>query len=388
MPKQHVSEPLQSRKDTDTVPVMTNASKLSAASAFQDHILGAVSRTFALTIPQLPSGLSHVIANAYLLCRIADTIEDEATLDSERKAYFQRFFSDLILGQRDVGEFVQQILPLLGDCTSAAERELVANTDKVLTLTHSFTRGQQQALYHCISVMSRGMSRFQHNIDLSGLPALSDLDEYCYFVAGVVGEMLTDLFCQHDQQMDGKRGKLMQLAPSFGQALQMTNILKDVWDDRQRGVCWWPRELFAEHGIDLQQLESQRKSSGFTPALEKLVGIAHGHILNALQYTLLIPRSQAGIRNFCLWSLALAVLTLQNIHRNPMYQNSQDIKVKRKRVAQIIALSRLFARSNLAIRGLFQSARKGLPLQPVAGVKLPSDNYQSSRAPVTMPESS
>jgi len=369
------------------VPVMTNASKLSEATAFQDHILGSVSRTFALTIPQLPNGLSHVIANAYLLCRIADTIEDESALDSERKAYFQRYFSDLILGKREVGEFIDKLLPLLTASTLDAERELVANTDKVLTLTHSFTRGQQQALYHCISVMSRGMSRFQQGIDLAGLPAMQDLDEYCYFVAGVVGEMLTDLFCQYDQHMAGKRSRLMHLAPSFGQALQMTNILKDVWDDRERGVCWWPRQLFAEHGIDLQQLENQRKSSGFAPALEKLVGIAHGHILNALQYTLLIPRSQTGIRNFCLWSLALAVLTLQNIHRNPMYQNSQDIKVRRKRVQQIIALSRLFARSNLAIRGLFRRARKGLPLQTVTQVKLPADNYQASRAPATVVKS-
>lgn len=365
------------------MPVMTNASNLSEATEFQDHILGSVSRTFALTIPQLPNGLSHVIGNAYLLCRIADTIEDEAALDTERKAYFQRYFSDLILGKRDVIEFIDKLQPLLHKSASAAELELVRNTDKVLLLTHSFTRGQQQALYHCISVMSRGMSRFQQGIDLHGLPAMSDLDEYCYFVAGVVGEMLTDLFCQYDQRMQGKRMKLMQLAPSFGQALQMTNILKDVWDDRERGVCWWPQELFAEHGIDLQHLETERKTNGFPPALEKLVGIAHGHIQNALQYTLLIPRSQSGIRNFCLWSLALAVLTLQNIHRNPLYQNAQEIKVKRQRVRQIIALSKVFARSNLAIRGLFRRARKGLPLQTIEGIKLPTDNYHSSQTPAT-----
>jgi len=44
---------------------------------YQSDILERVSRTFALTIPQLPFDLSKVVANAYLLCRIADTIEDD-----------------------------------------------------------------------------------------------------------------------------------------------------------------------------------------------------------------------------------------------------------------------------------------------------------------------
>ena len=49
----------------------------NSASNFQDQILPHVSRTFALTIPQLPMPLRTAVTNAYLLCRIADTIEDE-----------------------------------------------------------------------------------------------------------------------------------------------------------------------------------------------------------------------------------------------------------------------------------------------------------------------
>ena len=52
--------------------------------AYQDHILQYVSRTFALTIPQLPAELRRVVSNAYLLCRIADTVEDDNAVDSEQ----------------------------------------------------------------------------------------------------------------------------------------------------------------------------------------------------------------------------------------------------------------------------------------------------------------
>ena len=59
----------------DTVRMDLNA----ADEAYQDQILPHVSRTFALTIPQLPAGLRIPVTNAYLLCRIADTIEDGTT---------------------------------------------------------------------------------------------------------------------------------------------------------------------------------------------------------------------------------------------------------------------------------------------------------------------
>ncbi|HEY5567564.1 MAG TPA: squalene/phytoene synthase family protein, partial [Gammaproteobacteria bacterium] len=47
---------------------------------YQASILPGVSRTFALTIPVLPDRLAEVVTNAYLLCRLADTIEDDVGL--------------------------------------------------------------------------------------------------------------------------------------------------------------------------------------------------------------------------------------------------------------------------------------------------------------------
>ena len=52
---------------------------------FQSEMLKGVSRTFALTIPQLPADLCRVVSNAYLLCRIVDTIEDEPVLSWHAK---------------------------------------------------------------------------------------------------------------------------------------------------------------------------------------------------------------------------------------------------------------------------------------------------------------
>ena len=159
------------------------------------------------------------------------------------------------------------------------------------------------------------MPRFQFNASLKGLARSSDLDDYCYYVAGVVGEMLTELFCDHSPEIARHRAALAAVAASFAQGLQMTNILKDVWEDRSRGACWLPQDVFTAHGIDLGQLSSEPFDPRFGEGLNELIGVAHAHLRNALEYTLLIPGKEIGIRRFCLWAIGLAVLTLRKIER-------------------------------------------------------------------------
>ena len=75
---------------SETQISLDNPKSLSQLSDgdFQSLLLEGVSRTFALTIPQLPAKLYGVVANAYLLCRIVDTIEDEVSLSAAQKKYF------------------------------------------------------------------------------------------------------------------------------------------------------------------------------------------------------------------------------------------------------------------------------------------------------------
>ena len=227
---------------------------LASALEFQAHILAGVSRTFALTIPSLPHALRVPVANAYLLCRIADTIEDDPALSLEEKGRCGQEFVEIVAGRRPPGAFGDRLAESLAGSTLDAERELVARTPEVVLVTHSFGSAERQALSRCVSLMSAGMHRFQRVAGLRGLDSQRQMNEYCYFVAGVVGEMLTELFCAFSENIARRRAQLMRLAPSFGQGLQMTNILKDIRADRARGVCWLPRsafELSPESGSDL-----------------------------------------------------------------------------------------------------------------------------------------
>lgn len=329
---------------------------------YQEEILQGVSRTFALTIPQLPEGLFRVVGNAYLLCRIADTIEDDPSLDAAQKRHFSESFIQVIAGDLPAEHFAEELHPLLSSSVLDSEKDLIENTPRVIRITHGFTDRQRAALERCIRIMSRGMSDFQQHKTLDGLADMAEMDRYCYYVAGVVGEMLTELFCDYSRDVDAHRSELQKLAVSFGQGLQMTNILKDVWEDRARGACWLPREVFQRVGFDLARLAGDYRRETFSLGMNELIGIARLHLHNALSYTLLIPGHEAGIRRFCLWALGMAVLTLRKVYANPHFTSGRQVKISRRSVKAVVLVSNLCVRNDFLLRSLFGGFTRGLPV--------------------------
>lgn len=340
---------------------------LSVEETYQNALLQGVSRTFALTIPQLPPRLACVVGNAYLLCRIADTIEDEPNLTTAQKIEFSQNFTDVVAGKADVLAFSHALTPLLSKSTSLAEHELIANTARVLALTQQFTTSQRRALSECVRIMAKGMASFQQQASLTGLANLAEMNRYCYYVAGVVGEMLTQLFCEYSPEIARQHTGLQARAVSFGQGLQMTNILKDIWEDRTRNACWLPNDLFREKGIDLAHLNLPNPK--FHQVLTQLIAVAHSHLYQALEYVLLIPKKEQGIRRFCLWAVGMAMLTLRKIHYSPEFSTGQQVKISRRSVQSTILLSSVAAHSDYSLRALFYVLGRGLPQRVAVEVK-------------------
>lgn len=337
-----------------------------ALSALDDDVLQArllegVSRTFALTIPRLPQVLARPVSNAYLLCRIVDTIEDEVALDVSMKRMFCERFSRVVDGHGNAATLAAELAPRLSDNTLAAEHELIRIMPRVIAITHGFDPEQRAALATCVATMADGMAAFQDRDLRCGLATLEELGLYCFYVAGVVGEMLTKLFCLYSAEIATHREALLRLAVSFGQGLQMTNILKDLWDDQARGVCWLPRDVFERAGFDLCDLASRHDSEAFRDGFRQLIAVAQGHLRNALEYTLLIPAYETGIREFCLWALGMAVLTLRKINRNLGFSRSSEVKITRRAVKATIATTRFTRSHDALLRGVFNLAGLGLP---------------------------
>ena len=331
---------------------------------YQQKALGEVSRTFALTIPLLPENLEQAVGNAYLLCRIADTIEDDEALTSDAKALFSRELIELVNGAGDSDAYAETLAPKLGPETPQAERDLVAHTTQVLEITRQLNKEQIEAINTCVARMATGMPEFQQSLTPSGLPDMATLNSYCYYVAGVVGEMLTKLFCDYSEKIASRREALTKLAFSFGQGLQLTNILKDVWVDQKRGVCWLPKDLFSHYGYDLKDLQNGDADPSLTAGMQHLVGVTRYHLGSALDYALTIPRQEKEIRQFLVFPLLLALLTLRKIHHNSADPDGSSIKISRRSVMLSALFVKFGAHHDRTLKQLIKILTRGLPTAP------------------------
>lgn len=304
--------------------------QLAHDELYQRSILESVSRTFALTIPLLPNGLEKVVGNTYLLCRIVDTIEDATCVDPTTKQELSTLFIKTVLDNSLSEQFVRECLIALINHPNHNEKDLIENIPRVLRVLQSCDEKQRHAVAKCVQIMSEGMSYFHIRQNQIGLEDLQEFEKYCYVVAGVVGEMLTTLFALHSPAFAKAISGKESLAIAFGQALQMTNILKDSPEDQLRGVSWKPKGL------------------GQTD----LLVIAHQKLEDSLRYICCIPKSEPGIRQFCFLAFGLAVMTLKQIAQRQTLQGGAEVKLTRGQVSRFYIFTKLAVRSDF-LMGLF-----------------------------------
>ena len=317
---------------------MSPSENPSTDLAYQKAILGSVSRTFALTIPLLPPMLEKVVGNTYLLCRIVDTIEDAADLSPETKQNLSQLFLDAVLGSLPVESFVGPCLKALDHYGNQDELDLIAHTPTVLRILHTCSQDDQSAVSRCVSIMSEGMSYFHGKQTQAGLKDLGEFEKYCYVVAGVVGELLTTIFSNYSSAFAKNIKGHDELAIAFGQALQMTNILKDSPEDHARGVSWKPTDI------------SQKE----------LLKISYQKLQASLSYILLIPKEEIGMRRFCFLAFGLAVMTLSQIAKRKEFSNQDEVKLSRKTVMAFYTFTQFAVKSDALMQIFFNTFSKSL----------------------------
>ena len=306
--------------------------------AYQKAILDSVSRTFALTIPLLPPSIEIVVGNTYLLCRIVDTIEDAADLSPETKQKLSKLFLDAVLEKAPVDHFVKPCLEALKHYGNQNELDLIAHTPTVLRILQTCSKADQNAVSRCVSIMSEGMSYFHDKQTQAGLKDLKEFERYCYVVAGVVGELLTTIFSNHSPAFAKNIKGHEDLATAFGQALQMTNILKDSPEDRARGVSWKPADI----------------TQG------QLLKISYEKLQDSLSYILLIPKEELGMRRFCFLAFGLAVMTLKKISDRKQFSHKDEVKLSRNSVMIFYAFTTFAVRSNTLMKTFFNTWSRSL----------------------------
>ena len=329
--------------------------------AYCHQILPKVSRTFALNIKVLQGELHRSILIAYLFCRTVDTIEDAAELDPKIKIRLLLEFSRLI----EYPNYRQGHLDSwISDCAvvdgSANDLDLLKNIKRVFNIFDSLKENHQNQIIPSVSIMAKGMAHFQNRFQFEKITPLEDekdLEEYCYFVAGVVGEMLCNLFLQKLISLpESAKAIMKENAVSFGLGLQMTNISKDVMADRDRGWSYIPKSLIVSYDITVEEFHSGKSIEKNLKILESLLCKTNGHLQDALKFTLAIPKIELSLRLFCIWPLWMAMETVATLHNNPaLLSSSAPVKISRSQVKKILFTTPLIACSDFLLKYSFNN---------------------------------
>jgi farnesyl-diphosphate farnesyltransferase len=320
-------------------------------------MLPRVSRTFAACIHLLPPGLEEAVLVAYLLCRVADTIEDAPMLPGARKRELLAAFA-AALDDHDGAAAVAAAF----DPPTTDDERLAAGCGRVLACFAALPAGQRQAIRPWVVEMCAGMATVAARRGdtppgrLFALTNLADLDHYCWFVAGTVGHLLTDLFARHGRPLAAGRYRALKgLATAFGFGLQLTNIIKDVADDRRRDWSYVPADLCRRMGIAPEELLMPDRATTARQVMDILIDRAAARLDDALRFCLLLPRRQYRIRLFCLTPLFFAVQTLTRCRHDPrLLDPTHKTKIPRAAVARTILVTRLIAAANRLISAFYR----------------------------------
>jgi farnesyl-diphosphate farnesyltransferase len=320
-------------------------------------ILPRVSRTFALNIGQLEGDMHRTVLLGYLLFRIADTFEDTVYQDEGEKIAALIDFSDIFRGSKDLGQRLTLYEPLKFRWSEESDdKDLVENGHRVLQCYFDIPEGHRRIIDPLIVETAEGMARFQERKQNSRqsvfqLTDSDDLKEYCYYVAGVVGVMLTEIFCQGERI--GRVGsQLKKFQVHFGTALQLINILKDYTGDIARGWCYIPKAITQKYGIRVDKIEDISHWQKRGIVRDMMVHIVP-YLDSTLQYIKWLPLDERSIRMFCIIPFILGYRTLAAI------AGMKKNKVSREEVAGLIEKSSAYAESNSLLEKDYLEARSG-----------------------------
>ncbi len=330
------------------------------------QMLRGVSRTFALSIEQLPAGLRDSITVAYLLFRVSDALEDHPNLSPHVKSSLLRTWVAVLEGKENLAH----LTGALSDLDPSDPEVLVAQrAGDVMDALRGLPPVVQDAILLRLTRSTMGMARWQdHGPFVENEEAL---DDYMHQVAGRVGYLLTDIFAWYSPIVRERKSMLMPLSRECGLALQTVNIIRGMRKDYERGWVYVPQSYYEKAGLTRDSMFERDNFEKSLQVVEMLAQKAERHLWGGMEYVIHLPRRLHSVRLACMWPVYFAVGTLA-VSRNNASVLSSEAKIGRDQVMQIVASTRLLGWSNHWLRFYYwllnrpvQSAeRQGFELIP------------------------
>lgn len=293
------------------------------AIKFCEDILKKVSRSFALTIPMLDDDIYKEVMITYLQDRLLDNFEDELKdIDLEKRKYLMDQVVDIFDPEKNNKDAVKIIESKANLFKEESLRTLTANASLLQKAYKSLDSDIREISFKWLKDMNEGMQIYLEK----KVKKFSELDEYCYYVAGTVGGFLTDLIIYKSDIDSESEGILRNSFKDAGLFLQKVNLIRDIKKDiESRDKNYWPLE---ELEITEEMILDKRYKKEMKNALNKMLNDVKTHVKALVDYMDHIPAKFSGYKKFFAVNNALGLATLEEVESNLEKLLYGDKKVK------------------------------------------------------------
>jgi phytoene/squalene synthetase len=319
---------------------------------FQQAHLDQVSRSFAFCIRRLPQPLGRWVGLTYLICRILDTVEDTQWDDLNKQNEMFELF-EAAIAHEDACERLRGWEKSFGSLPPG-EWDVLRDAHLILRDLHELPDSVRHSIRDLVLSMASGMQHFLKENKKGNafrLSSLGEVNQYCFFVAGLVGEALTNLVSSVEPKFQASVANLLR-AHHFGLFLQKVNILKDQSKDEGEGRL-------------------------LVPSREQVERSASSDAREALEFLCSIPENQVEFRQFCGWSLFLGLETL--IFSRASFLKRIAMKISRPQTEKLLAHVDDMIRDNQRLKAFFfeQAQRLNWDFSAVPAVQTTSPEWLS-----------
>ncbi|SCU99909.1 LAME_0G06304g1_1 [Lachancea meyersii CBS 8951] len=338
-----IRKPLFSLDDTKASPELQRCYEL----------LGTTSRSFAAVIMELHPELRNAIMLFYLVLRALDTVEDDMTIDPEVKVPLLREFDSKL----DLQDWSFD-----GNAPTEKDRCVLVEFPCILKELHKLKPEYQKVIKSITHQMGNGMASYilDENFNLNGVSTIKDYDLYCHYVAGLVGDGLTQLIVLANFGTKDLYAESAQTYESMGLFLQKTNIIRDYAEDLEDGRSFWPKEVWSLYADKLVDFSKQEHTQSGVHCINHLVLNALSHVEDVLLF-LSSVHEQSSFQ-FCAIPQVMAIATLALVFNNPAVLH-ENVKIRKGTTCYLILKSRTLRGCVEIFQYYMRDIKKRLPVE-------------------------